>query len=478
MTVGSRLAFATWKLYRTSSLARSFLEPVVRRSAEKGLAAHEAFVLEAKPSERWARWSAKPWPGAKPLLLCPNEAPADGLRLGGLLRHWNVPVLLSPERGEGPREVWLQPVQFVRETPTKHTLEDLQRSAHPITRRVYGDPPIRGLRAEAGERPGAILLDARVLSPTFLCSPWGCVVSDAFDWGLGRTDWRDPSPPLVSARIDDVSGEHGLAWLRPFEDQGIRPSIGTLHDRWLAGPSVKELVAASRRGSSVSPHAFDMDRFIWFDAHRARPFSKERMAEHRAKIERDCEATGLVLGKTVNAHFDVIGETALEAARALGFRYVLGEHEVGQDWREEPRARDPLGTPLYCYGPVGQGASTLFAFQAEGAIASSAAKRSRYDWLRNFLEIDRRTNLPVKESLDRAGAVKQGVTQLLSALDAGFPAYLLAHELQLDALGAELVGELLSDVLREVKDRVPGVKLAAFDELPAACEARFSASRP
>ncbi|HZU95583.1 MAG TPA: hypothetical protein VFF73_02665, partial [Planctomycetota bacterium] len=316
---------------------------------------------------------------------------------------------------------------------------------------------------------GRVVLDARVLSPTFVTSPWGCVIPDAFDWALGRKDWRDPLPPLVSARIDDVTGEKGLSWLRAFEEHGIRPSIGTLHDRWLAGPSVKALVEASRRGSSVSPHAFDMDRFIWFDAHDARPFSAERMAEHEAKIARDVASTGLVLGKTLNAHFDVVGETALEPALRLGFRYLLGEHEVGQDWREPPRTREPLGTPLYCYAR-----GKLVAFQAEGAIASSAAPRSRYDWLRNFLAVDRRTNLPVRESLDRKGAVAQGVTQLLSALYAGFPAYLLAHELHLDALGPEVVGELLSEVLREVRARVPGIVPSPFDDLPAACAKRLS----
>jgi hypothetical protein len=64
------------------------------------------------------------------------------------------------------------------------------------------------------------------------------------------------------------------------------------------------------------------------------------------------------------------------------------------------------------------------------------------------------------------------VRQLLSSLHAGSPAYLLAHEVHLDALGPEVVGELLASVLREVKERVPGVRCAPFDELPAACAAR------
>ncbi len=435
MSAGSRLAFAAWKLYRTSPLARTFLDPMIRRSAESGLARHEEFVRDAEPSERWGRGTR------------------DEKRLQAFLRHL------------GARET--PPVAFA-ETVEGPTLEELHASGHEITRRVHGEPPLAALRARVdGAR---VTLDARVLSPAFLTSPWGSVVLDAFDLALGRKDWRDPLPPLVSARIDDVSGERGLGWVRPFEELGLRPSIGTLHDRWLAGPSVKALVEASKRGCSVSPHAFDMDRFIWFDAHAARPFAAEQMNRHREKIERDCRETGLVLGKTLNAHFDVIGETALDTAKALGFEYVLGEHEIGQDWRSPPRARDPLGTPLYCYDRAGP----LVAFQAEGAIASSASPRSRYDWLRNFVAVDRRTNLPVKEGLDRKGAVRQGVTQLLSALHAGFPAYLLAHEVQLDALGPETIGELLADVLREVKERVPEVRVAPFDELPAACARRLA----
>jgi hypothetical protein len=435
MSAGSRLAFAAWKLYRTSPLARTFLDPMIRRSAETGLARHDEFVRDVEPSERW------------------GQGTRDEKRLRAFLGHLGAretPPVVFADAVEGP------------------TLEELRAGGHAITRRVFGEPPLAGLRAKVeGSR---VTLDARLLSPFFVTSPWGSVVLDAFDLALGRKDWRDPLPPLVSARIDDVSGEHGLGWLRPFEEKGIRPSIGTLHDRWLAGPSVKALVEAATRGSSISPHAFDMDRFIWFDAHAARPFPRERMTLHRDKIERDCKETGLVLGKTLNAHFDVVGETALEAAKALGFEYVLGEHEIGQDWRSHPRARDPLGTPLYCYGPAGP----LVGFQAEGAIASSASPRSRYDWLRNFVEVDRRTNLPVKEGLDRKGAVQQGVTQLLSALYAGFPAYLLAHEVQLDALGPETLGELLGDVLREVKERVPEIRLASFDELPAACAKRLA----
>src|SRR5439155_1166814 len=105
-------------------------------------------------------------------------------------------------------------------------------------------------------RPERIALEARVLSPALVASPTGSLVAETIDRALGRTDWREPLPPLVSARIDDVTGEAGLGWLRAFEEQGIRPSIGTLHDRWLGGPSVKALVAASERGCSVSPHAF------------------------------------------------------------------------------------------------------------------------------------------------------------------------------------------------------------------------------
>ncbi|MBI3725219.1 hypothetical protein HY251_14910, partial [bacterium] len=274
------------------------------------------------------------------------------------------------------------------------------------------------------------------------------MLSDAIDLALGRKDWRDPLPPLISARIDDVSGREGLSWLPAFEKNGILPSIGTFHDDWLrAGErAVRPLVEASKRGCSVSPHAFEAEKFIWFDAPRGRSFSLEEMDAHRARIARDVAATGLVLGKTINAHFDVIGETAVPAANALGFRYALGEHVLGQDWREAPRARDPLGTPLYCYGPLDPGGK-LFGFQAEGAIASSAAKRSRYDWLRNFIALDAKTGKPIKESLDREGAVRQGIVQLLSALYAGFPAYLLAHEIHLDALGPDLVGELLEAVL-------------------------------
>jgi hypothetical protein len=314
-----------------------------------------------------------------------------------------------------------------------------------------------------------LFLDERSLSPSFVASPWGSVLEDAVGAVANGEGWRDPLPPLISARIDDVNGREGLSWLPAFEKHGILPSIGTFHDEWMqSGGSVRALVEASKRGCSVSPHAFAAEEFIWFDAPRGCPFSKERMEEHRATIARDVQATGLVLGKTLNAHFDVIGETAVSAAHALGFRYALGEHVLDQDWRDAPRARDPLGTPLYSYGPLDSEAK-LTGFQAEGAIASSAAKRSRYDWLRNFLELDPETGAPIKESLDREGAVRQGVTQLLSALYAGFPAYLLAHEVHLDALGADLVGELLEAVLREVRSRVPAARTAPFDELPAAC---------
>jgi hypothetical protein len=335
---------------------------------------------------------------------------------------------------------------------------------------VYDESPVAGVRLELRDSPRGVTLDPRLLLPEFVASPWGSVLSRVLDVVVGADDWRAPLPPLVSARVDDVTGARGLTWLAPLEATGIRPSIGTLHDVWLASgrTAVEGVVAASRRGASVSPHAFDMDRFIWFDAPRGRAFPAARMEEHRTKLEADVRATGLVLGKTLNAHFDVVGDTGAAAAFALGFRYLLGEHSLGQDWRAPPRARDPLGTPLYAYGPAGP----FFGYQAQGAIASSAARRSRYDWLRNFMELDPRTGLPLRESLDRTGAIGQGATQLLAALHAGFPGYLLAHEVHLDALGGELVGELLDAVLALVRERVPGVKTTAFDELARSCGAR------
>ena len=54
------------------------------------------------------------------------------------------------------------------------------------------------------------LLDAGVVSPRFAASPWGAVLPDALDRALGRTDWRSPIPPLISARVDDVDGAY--AW--------------------------------------------------------------------------------------------------------------------------------------------------------------------------------------------------------------------------------------------------------------------------
>src|SRR4051794_10008015 len=85
MTLGSRVAFATWRLYRTSSLARRFLDPVIRRSAEKGLANHELFVVAAAPSDAWWR----PWD------LAGARSPAHA-RAVSLFRHWNARLPLEP----------------------------------------------------------------------------------------------------------------------------------------------------------------------------------------------------------------------------------------------------------------------------------------------------------------------------------------------------------------------------------------------
>ncbi len=424
MTLGSRLAFVAWKLYRTNSLARRVMTPRLERSAEKRLAAEEASIESFAPSEAWAR--PRPTPGAALRVNASELSPLARARLFAALNHLRAKYELATA---GPP---------IHATGSDRALASKDLSLVPSS---TGS-------AERGDGIGAI------------------------DRVVGNEEWRDPLPPLVSARVDDVTGKGGLGWLAAFEEHGIRPSIGTLHDEWLASgeTAVRGIVAASERGCSVSPHAFSMDRFIWFDAPRGCSFSLARMQEHRSKLENDARRTGLEFGKTLNAHFDVIGSTAVDAAHELGFRYALGEHVLDQDWREPPRARDPLGTPLYAYGPLDP-EKKLFGFQAAGAIASSAAPRSRYDWLRNFIALDA-TGKPIRESLDRAGAVQQGVTQVLSALDAGFPAYLLAHEMHLDALGRELVGELLSQVLAEVKARVPGMRVAAFDELPAACAAR------
>jgi hypothetical protein len=467
VSVGSRVAFVTWRLYRTSAVARVALDPVIKRSAVAGLARHAAFVTDALAK---ARVAAPRETSGAPLrvVLGPVTASATKDRLFALLNHWGAryEVARRDVRGlllEGARGASLA-IEPLADGPRLETLR-----GHAALARVYGESPSPDLRAR--DDAGRLVLDAGILAPGFVTSAWGSVLPDAIDGVVGARDWRSPLPPLVSARVDDVTGAGGLGWLAALEAQGLRPSIGTLHDTWLASgeSAVQGIVAAAKRGSSVSPHAFSMDRFFWFDAPHAAPFSDESVAAHWAKVDRDCRATGLVLGKTINAHFDVIGANAARAAIERGFRYVLGEHELSQDWREAPRARDPLGTPLYSYGPAGDG---LFGFQAGGSLPSSAAPASRYDWLRNFLEVDRRTNRPVRASLDRAGAVRQGVTQLLSALFAGFPAYLIAHEIHLDTIGGELVGEVLEAVLREVKARVPEIRPAPFDELPASCAAR------
>lgn len=519
MTLGSRLAFAAWRLYRTNTLARSVLTPRLRRSAEKGLARHEAFEDACAPSEAWGA----PRPSADPVLDVHVDSASSELaaRLFGLLNHWGARyrVVASGGEGIGPRRGAFVGIARAGERSdplapgTVSLVPYLPRGARsegepiwtavshaarvgeaPYVARVYGErPPVDAQamvappgsswrrndgRVERYDRP-TVAFDERILTPRFTASAWGCVLGDAIDWVVGRKDWRAPLPALVSARVDDVTGAGGLGWLGALEDHGIRPSVGTLHDEWLASgeAAVRGVVAASTRGASVSPHAFSMERFIWYDAPRGCPFSLAAMQAHRAKLEADARATGLRFGRTLNAHFDCVGTSALEAARALGFRYVLGEHALDQDWRSGPRRRDPLGTPLFATGWLDAG-RTFLGYQAAGAIASSAAPLSRYDWLRNFLELDPATGRPIAASLDRAGAVRQGVTQLLSGLHAGLGGYLVAHEMHLDALGREVVGALVADVLREVKARVPGAAPAPFDELPAALEARARAADP
>jgi hypothetical protein len=477
--LGSRVAFAAWRLYRTSGLARRALDSVIRRSAIKTMARHDAFVDAVCPRAPWS--DPRPTPGGplRVVVAAGEAGRVERARLFALLNHWDARYEVSTVVAPPPFFVTLEPsaaspgtsnapavtLAFAPDTPP------LEQARELLTR-VHGENPRPGLRAHVAS-PGKVILDVGVLAPRFAASPWGSVLPDAIDRALCRADWRTPLEPLVSARVDDVTGAAGLGWLAAFEEAGIQPSVGTLHDVWMrAGKdAVNGLVAASRRGVSVSPHAFDMDTFIWYFAPGGRPFTAAAMEAHRHTLARDLEATGLVLGKTLNAHFDVIGDSAAATARALGFRYVLGEHELSQDWREGPRGRDPIGTPLYSYGPLGH--TQLFGVQAGGAIASSATPGSRYDWLRNFLAVDGKTNRPTGASLDRSGAVRQGVGQILSALHAGFPAYLLTHEVHLDALGRDGVAELLDKVLGEVRARVPNVRVAAFDELPAACEAHL-----
>ena len=233
MSFGSRAAFFTWRLYRTSALARRFLDPVIRRSAEKGLARHDSFVEGVAPPDAWS--TPRPVSGAPLVVGLPATPTLASQRLVALLGHWGARYSLGAShrgalaraRRRGGRALG---GRVVFGSPTDGNAETLleQLGDHPVIRRTRKSGPlpveIGRLSLSISERPfRRALLDPAMLAPSFVASPWGSVVADALDWALERTDWREPLPALVSARIDDVTGEKGLGWLRALEDQGVRP---------------------------------------------------------------------------------------------------------------------------------------------------------------------------------------------------------------------------------------------------------------
>ncbi len=242
-------------------------------------------------------------------------------------------------------------------------------------------------------------------------------------------------PPLVTMRVDDVSGwglkagPSPLWWVSTACRYGFKPWLGLFIGElsWQAIEELKGYIAAGQATASV--HSFTWYNFFYYDHWNRRPFSDALLADHFRQAEAWYTRHGdFPRSKVVLGHFYELGANGLERLARWGAEFLGTVMDVGAPY--DP----PEGTPWLVAGPYRKHEEPRPANETRWPLyyADFLPVPSCPSYGRRFFNVltEIRDNAGYEWAPDNdvAGTVERGVTQLRRALDSMALATLFTHE--------------------------------------------------
>jgi hypothetical protein len=304
-------------------------------------------------------------------------------------------------------------------------------------------------------------------------------------WAARKPFVMQGMPPLVSLRVDDcVGGKNGdWAYVEPINRVGIVPHLTFMLDdiTEASGRRMAELANAKKIEVSVHARKLGLDGFFWWDHNNNRAFDDLTMQKNFEDAVRFFAKYGLHHARSINIHFEEMGENAKQYMRKLGIEFVVSWTNFGM-----PAYRQDLfaAAPYLKYRPAGywrprpsSGSSGQFIYNGRAVMDWLDQNHwffdsyvdpidIKHDWLRKC------ALPPYTDTFEDAGMILDGTAMLKRELDSMFPAYYFAHELNIDRYDVEKFGKLLREVWGNLAPYHP--EPASYDEINRYARAQFT----
>lgn len=248
-------------------------------------------------------------------------------------------------------------------------------------------------------------------------------------------------PPLVTMRVDDVSGfgrkeggPSGLYWLRDCVELGWKPWVGLFLDD-LTPEAVSELEPMMKEGQVTGcPHAFSYWDFIyfrhtpkkpelgyWSEAAVCEPLPEADVERNIRRVEAWYEANpGVPMSKVFGPHYYELSRGFLPHLARWGFRYVTSMNPPDRPYS----GKMTYGAPYFRKKLPQAADSPVFYADWYPAGDERFAKR----WFASLTEIRDDKGYEWMPNQDVDATIRHGINQLARALDAKVLAQLFTHE--------------------------------------------------
>lgn len=248
-------------------------------------------------------------------------------------------------------------------------------------------------------------------------------------------------PPLVTLRVDDVSGP--FWWVEIANDYGLTPWLGVfLHD--MSVEESNHLSSLANGGlATASVHAFTSSNFFYYDHGAARDRPDESMAASFEEASQWHADHDIPISSYVLPHYYEFGTNVFEGLAGWPVEFVGTMMEPGLPYSG--------GTPWLIAGPYR-------SYEAPGICrdggpvyyADSFAVPDQPEFDGRFFvcatEIRDDAGYEWYPDGNVAGSIGRGVRQVTRALDSRVLATLFTHEQYIQPLGAQAWEEILAGV--------------------------------
>ena len=305
---------------------------------------------------------------------------------------------------------------------------------------IPGQYPAIALKNKNKGRVVQWFISPRILLSDFLGHLKGMddILANSIIWAAKKPFIYNSFPPFVTFKIDDVSGEKKLKWLKIATDLGFKCAPPIFIDR-IKDDSLKVARDLQDEGKAEFPcHALKYYELMGFKFGYG-PYQKEEVTARYDKMKKFYAKNGLKIPETWQCHWGEIAMNELEEIKKLGIKYILGYFLADDakhnrlNWYPQPYGSTDL---FYDYSPD----------DPEIIRFDSMIRGPHLDFLEGLTVL---AGHSAKNEID--AKIKSGTKQILWGLSNGFFGQLVTHEQKVAVIENEDWETILSTIKKNIE---------------------------